>query len=448
MNYARVVTEFRSRACAVNADTWGSMLELVARWGRGEKFSEQEVEVRIRDANARNGVTREALDVYHQPVLISGRSRGGRSGSRGGSGGSVALIPVLGVICNRANLVSDISAGGGTSVEKLTAQFRQAVSDPDVTAIVLDVDSSGGSVDGIFELADEIYAARGRKKIIAVANTLAASAAYAIAAAASELVVAPSGQVGSIGVFASHEDHSKELEREGVKITQVSAGKYKTEGSSIEPLSDSARAELQAKVDDFYRMFVRAVATCRGDTQANVKAGYGQGRCATAANALRANLADRVGTLDSELARLGVCRPGMGMASAARGARVLGDFTGDRAAAAEESLPASAAMTQRRRQFELEGGGYARKGAKRGTDPDEPDQDDDTPPCGCACNACRACSGPGKAEADDDMACSCACSACQACAGYRAATLTASALTAGRRGGGEMERRRREIASW
>jgi capsid assembly protease len=314
LNYTRVITEFRNRCWAVSTDTFGSMLELMARWGRGEKFSQDEVEVRIREANARNGMSHGSADLYREAVMISGASRRNGTGANS-SGGAVALIPVIGFISHRASMLTDISSGGGTSVEKLTAQFRQAISDPNVKAIVLDVDSPGGGVEGVFELAQEIFQARGRKKIVAVANSYAASAAYAIAAAASELVVAQSGQVGSIGVYASHEDHSKELERQGVKITVVSAGKYKTEGSSIEPLSDAARAELQGKVDEFYQMFLKAVAICRNDSPANVRSGYGQGRCAIGASAVRANLADRVGTLDDVLARLGVARPGMGMAA-------------------------------------------------------------------------------------------------------------------------------------
>lgn len=215
-------------------------------------------------------------------------------------------------------MFSDISGGGGTSVQKLTAQFRQAISDPGVKAIVLDVDSPGGGVSGVFELADEIREARGRKKIVGVANSLAASAAYAICAAASEVVVAPSGMIGSIGVFSAHEDHSKELEKLGVAITYVKAGKYKTEGAETEPLGEEARAYMQSQVDDFFDTFVRSVAQSRNDSQTNVRNGYGQGRVLTAAKGLKSNLANRIGTLDEVLLRLGVARPGMSMPSDTR----------------------------------------------------------------------------------------------------------------------------------
>jgi membrane-bound ClpP family serine protease len=81
--------------------------------------------------------------------------------------------------------------------------------DPNVKAVVIDVDSPGGSVDGVAELFDQIYSARGSKPITAISNTLMASAAYWIGTAADELVVSPSGQVGSVGVYMVHDDFSK-----------------------------------------------------------------------------------------------------------------------------------------------------------------------------------------------------------------------------------------------
>ena len=86
--------------------------------------------------------------------------------------------------------------GGGTCIQKLTDQFRAAIAEPTGAGVVFDVDSARGLVDSVFELAQEIYESRGKKKIIAVANTLAASAAYALAAAAGEMVVAPSAMAG------------------------------------------------------------------------------------------------------------------------------------------------------------------------------------------------------------------------------------------------------------
>jgi ClpP class serine protease len=135
------------------------------------------------------------------------------------------------------------------------------------------------------------------------------------------------------------------LERAGVKVTLVGAGKYKTDGNSFEPLSDSARAELQGRVDDFYRMFLQSVAASRGDTQANVRAGYGQGRCVTALGAVRAKLADRVGTLDAVLQEFGIRRGAAMAARKPRNARVVGDQT---------DAPDLAAINRARRQRQLD----------------------------------------------------------------------------------------------
>ena len=112
--------------------------------------------------------------------------------------GSVAVLPLYGTISQRMGMMESMS--GGTSAEAFGKYFRAAVADPDVGSIVIDIDSPGGSVYGIEELASEILDARGEKQIVAVANSLAASAAYWIGSAAHEFVVTPSGEVGSIGV--------------------------------------------------------------------------------------------------------------------------------------------------------------------------------------------------------------------------------------------------------
>lgn len=218
--------------------------------------------------------------------------------------GSIAVIPVLGTIAHRMEQFQSISAPGGTSTNLLANRLREAAADPAVTAIILDIDSPGGSVAGVPELAALIMELRQKKKIVAVANDSAASAAYWIAAAASELVVTPSGQVGSIGVFMMHQDISKMAEMEGVKTTFIHAGPHKVEGNAFEPLSEEAKAALQSKVDGYYDMFVKAVAAGRGMTAARVKADFGGGRMLLAKDAVAAGMADRVETMDGVIERL------------------------------------------------------------------------------------------------------------------------------------------------
>lgn len=216
--------------------------------------------------------------------------------------GAIQVIPVWGVLSPRANLMMAIS--GGTSTEILGAAIRQAREDAEIGAIVLDVDSPGGSVFGVQELADEVYSTRGVKPIIAVASPMAASAAYWVASQADEVVLTPSGEIGSVGVMAVHWDMEKKLATAGVRPTIISAGRFKSEGHEFAPLQPEARDAIQARVDDYYQAFVRAVARGRNVTQTAVRDGYGEGRMVGAKDALRMGMVDRVDTLEAVLTGL------------------------------------------------------------------------------------------------------------------------------------------------
>jgi signal peptide peptidase SppA len=173
-----------------------------------------------------------------------------------------------------------------------------------VSAIIIDVDSPGGQASGIAELSRQIYEARGKKPIVAVANHFMASAAYWIASAADEIVVTPSGEVGSIGVFTVHEDIHEALAQEGVKVSIIKEGRYKAEGNPYEPLTAEARDAIQARVREVYDAFVDAVARNRGVDAAAVRNGFGEGRMVSAYQAVTLGMADQVGTLDETIARL------------------------------------------------------------------------------------------------------------------------------------------------
>lgn len=285
MKYPHITAEFCSQPWAILPEKLHAIAELIAFKAAGGNYTAEEIEQRIGHVRRDNQAATSKL--ARAP-------------------GSVALIPVYGVITYRANLMSSFS--GGTSIQKLTSAFRQALGDESVKAIVFDIDSPGGSVDGVPEFAQEVKESRGQKKTIAVANTMAASAAYWIGSAADELVVTPSGEVGSIGVWAAHEDISKALEAEGVKISMISAGKFKTEGNPYEPLSEEARAAMQAMVDDCYDRFVKAVAGNRFVSQQKVLDGFGQGRMVLPDEALKQGMVDKIETLDQTLARLGVSK--------------------------------------------------------------------------------------------------------------------------------------------
>lgn len=216
--------------------------------------------------------------------------------------GAIAVIPVHGVIVPRGNMFDDVS--GMTSVDTLRKALNEAMQTEGVETIILDVDSPGGSVAGVTEFAREVMRARTKKPIVAVAQYLMASAAYQIGAAATEVVASPSASVGSIGVYAIHDDLSKAMEEFGVKRTYIYAGKFKVDGNSTEALTETAREHMQARVNVSYERFIADVSRGRGVSIETVKKDFGQGRTLTADDALSAGMVDKIATLEETIARV------------------------------------------------------------------------------------------------------------------------------------------------
>lgn len=213
--------------------------------------------------------------------------------------GSIAVIPLQGVITKRGGWFSD-------GLDRVSRAIDSAMSNKSIGGVVLDVDSPGGSSYGLMEFADTLYSYRSDSKpVIAVANPLAASAAYWAGTAADQLVISPSGDVGSVGVWSLHLDYSKLLDEEGIKPTFVYAGKYKVEGNPFEPLNEEARAEIQRSVDEVYDQFLTALARNRGMTRSQVATNFGEGRVLSADRAKAAGMVDRVASLDDVLKTMG-----------------------------------------------------------------------------------------------------------------------------------------------
>lgn len=215
--------------------------------------------------------------------------------------GGIAVIPLHGVLVPKTR-----QSWFGTipGMDRFRADVAAALANPDVTAIVLDVDSPGGTVMGTPETAAAVASAAAKKPVVAAVTGLMASAAYYIGSQAREIVAMPSAMVGSIGVRAMHVDESKMIERYGLKVTTVAAGKYKNEMSPFAPLSEDGLAFLQQQVDDAYDQFVAAVASGRGVSEARVRNGFGEGRVLDAGPALKEKMIDRLGAVEDAIAQL------------------------------------------------------------------------------------------------------------------------------------------------
>ena len=274
-NKSYVLQAFMQTPWAILPSKLAALEEIMIRHISGEKLEAEEIQARIQGA---------AIRPPDRQVR------------------SVAVLPLFGTIIPRADYFEE--ASGATSAESFGKQFDKLVKDPNVDAIVIDVNSPGGQVGGIQEVSQQIYDARGTKPIIASANQLMASAAYWIGTAADELVVSPSGEVGSIGVFAVHQDMSAALEDAGLKLSIISAGRYKVEGNPYEPLTEEARGAIQASVNDFYDAFVNDIARNRGVNSDAVRNGFGEGRVVGARQAVDLGMADRIETLNETIDRL------------------------------------------------------------------------------------------------------------------------------------------------
>jgi ClpP class serine protease len=172
--------------------------------------------------------------------------------------GGVGAVPIHGALVHKSMGIAD-APSGLTSYQDIVNDFDAAERDSAVSVIALVIDSPGGEVQGAFDSAEHIFAARGRKPIVAILDENACSAAYLLAAAADEIWIPQTGMAGSIGVRGVHVDRSKANEMAGLRITEVYEGDRKNDGSPNEPLSAAALERFQAEVHAVYGMLIEAV---------------------------------------------------------------------------------------------------------------------------------------------------------------------------------------------
>lgn len=248
------------------------------------------------------------LDAVADSAGIAPEMFSTRRGTRGDTGyvvtDGVAVIHAIGALVHRSRM--DGASSYLLGYNELAIQVEAAQADPDVHAILQVWDSPGGEVAGAFEYAQRMHALRGSKPMWAIADSMAASAAYLGGSAFEHLAVSSTGYVGSIGVVMRHVDFSRALDNEGIRVTHIFAGSHKVDGNPYEPLPKSVQTDMQAEIDGLYAMFVDAVAQHRGISADSVRATQAQVYRGQAAVSL--GLADRVATTDQLISELSAQR--------------------------------------------------------------------------------------------------------------------------------------------
>ena len=202
----------------------------------------------------------------------------------------IAVIEVSGVLVHRGSWIGQSS--GQTSYEGIAAQIEAAARDPAIRGVALEIDSFGGEVAGVFDLADRIRALRADKPVWAFVAEHAFSAGYALASQAERILLPRTGAVGSIGVVVMHADLSGQLDQDGVRVTLIHAGAHKIDGNPYTPLPDAVRDDVQREIDVLRFLFAETVAAGRGARPSQAAALATEAQTYRGSDAIAAGLAD------------------------------------------------------------------------------------------------------------------------------------------------------------
>jgi capsid assembly protease len=204
----------------------------------------------------------------------------------------IAVIEISGVLIHRGGWIGQSS--GQTSYEGIAAQIEAAARDPAVRGLALEIDSFGGEVAGVFDLADRIRAIRGSKPVWAFVAEHAFSAGYALASQADRILLPRTGSVGSIGVVVMHADMSGQLDQDGLRVTLVHSGQHKVDGNPYAPLPEAVRNDIQREIDVLRFLFAETVAAGRSGRLSQDAALATEAATYRGAAAVAAGLADEV----------------------------------------------------------------------------------------------------------------------------------------------------------
>jgi signal peptide peptidase SppA len=215
----------------------------------------------------------------------------------------VAVIHLSGILERHLSIFGYFL--GGTSMTEVEEAFKRALASPEVSSILLHIDSPGGTADGTVELAETIFAARGRKPIVALADSMAASAALWIGTAADRFLLrGPQAMTGSVGVIAMHVDRSARDTAMGLRITEVASSDKKKLLTPHQPITDAGLAEMRRRVDFVHGLFVEALARHRGVNAERVASEWGTGEIFFGQQAVALGLADGFATPDELLGEM------------------------------------------------------------------------------------------------------------------------------------------------
>jgi len=259
---------------------------------------EIEAAARLQNAISERSFDRQLnVDVSASRFAGSEDYRSGYSVTKDG----IALVRVSGILLDRGSWLGDLY-GLATTYEGLAEQFRRLAKDDAIKAVVLDIDSGGGMVAGLFDLIKPLATLKAKKKVYGLAANFAASAAYAVGCAADEFYLTSQAMVGSIGVIQLHASFAKMLEGAGVETTIIHAGQHKPNGNPYQSLTHLARGEMTDIVDQAYEAFVDHVAKHRPLDEAAVKAT--EARVYIGQKAVEAKLADGVKSFEELLTHI------------------------------------------------------------------------------------------------------------------------------------------------
>ena len=204
----------------------------------------------------------------------------------------IAVIEIAGVLIHRGGWIGQSS--GQTSYEGIAAQIEAAASDPAVRGLALEIDSFGGEVAGVFDLADRIRVIRATKPVWAFVAEHAFSAGYALASQADRILLPRTGALGSIGVVVMHADLSGQLDQEGARVTLIHSGRHKVDGNPYQPLPEAVQDDIQREIDVLRFLFTETVAAGRTGRLSPEAALATEAATYRGADAVASGLADEV----------------------------------------------------------------------------------------------------------------------------------------------------------